>query len=101
MNIICDKIDDRTKTKCKKYVNDNWIPVAISLDYQFIKWFKMLQNILGFTYWFLKREFQQRSTLHYHKSLTFPDAHDICKIYLTDRSKLSQVKEELFKEAEL
>mgnify|MGYP006901864999 CR=1 FL=1 len=48
MKIICKNLDDSTKTKYKNSINDNWIPVAISLDYQFIKWFKMLQNILGF-----------------------------------------------------
>ena len=61
----------------------------------------MLQNILGFIHWFLKRETQQRSTLHFHNALTFPDCHDICKIYLTEHNKYSQIKEELYKEAEL
>jgi len=92
--------DLSTKTKLRKIIDNNWLPVTLSLDYQFKKWFVMLQNILGFIHWFLKREFQQRMTIHYHSKLDFPDAHDVCKIYLTDKSKLSKVKEEIYKEAE-
>ena len=37
----------------------------------------------------------------YDFKTSYIDAHDICKIFLTQHDKLSQVKEELSKEAEL